>query len=38
MEINNQWFSEKTYREMVDLDIPAEPKIVDVDCILDASE
>ena len=37
MEINNQWISEMTDREKVDLDISAEPKIVDVDCILNAS-
>ena len=38
MEINNQWISEMTDREKVHMDNPAEPKIVDVDSILDAAE
>ena len=38
MEINNQWISGMTDREKVHMDIPAEPKIVDVECILDAPE
>ena len=38
MEINNQWITVMTDREKVHMDNPAEPKIVDADGILDASE
>ena len=38
MEINKQWISEMTDLEKVHMDNPAELNIVDVDCILDASE
>ena len=38
MEINNQWISGMTDREKVHMANPAEPKIMDVDCKLDASD